>query len=173
VWKLDANGGFEWAGQMGTQGDHYGYAIDVDASGNIYTAGRWSGSGDFDPGAGTYNLTSSAYDGYLIKLTQTSLLSLTYSSAIASAENLLVASDNNTATKTKRNPESDGAQPLSRLAPSVDEALAANENLLVASDNNTATKATRHAEGDWTDGLSGLASSIDEALAEMELSVWR
>jgi hypothetical protein len=74
VWKLNANGGYEWAGAMGTQGDHYGYAIDVDASGNIYTAGRWSGSGDFDPGAGTYNLTSSAYDGYLIKLTQTSSL---------------------------------------------------------------------------------------------------
>jgi hypothetical protein len=74
VWELDANGGYEWAGAMGTQGDHSGYAIDVDASGNIYTAGRWSGSGDFDPGAGTYNLTSSAYGGYLVKLTQTSSL---------------------------------------------------------------------------------------------------
>jgi hypothetical protein len=127
VWKLNANGGFEWAGQMGTQGDHYGYAIDVDASGNIYAAGRWSGSGDFDPGAGTYNLTSSAYDGYLVKLTQTSSLSLTNSSAIFTAENLLVASDNDTATRAKRDREGNRTHALSGIASSIDHALAEME----------------------------------------------
>jgi hypothetical protein len=91
VWKLNANGGYEWAGAMGTQGDHYGYAIDVDASGNIYTAGRWSGSGDFDPGTGTYNLTSSRYVGYLVKLTQTSTLAGSASTSLST--NSLLATE--------------------------------------------------------------------------------
>jgi hypothetical protein len=115
VWQLDANGGFEWAGAMGTQGDHYGFAIDVDSNGNIYTAGRWAGSGDFDPGAGTNNLTSSAYDGYLIKLTQMNSLSLATSSAISNSVNQLAVSSDRVAvgaTKTRR--VRDDARPLQR-----------------------------------------------------------
>jgi hypothetical protein len=60
VSKLDANGNFVWAkgfGGNGASGD-WGYGITVDGAGNVYTTGYFSGTGDFDPGAGITNLTS-------------------------------------------------------------------------------------------------------------------
>ena len=56
--KLDASGNFVWAKQMG---DNLAYnesnSIHIDASGNIYATGAFGGTGDFDPGPGTFNLT--------------------------------------------------------------------------------------------------------------------
>ncbi|MCB9204548.1 MAG: T9SS type A sorting domain-containing protein [Flavobacteriales bacterium] len=70
VQKLDANGDFVWAKSMGSSsGDSYGHAIDIDAAGNVYTTGEFSGIADFDPGAGTYFLSSSGFsDIYYQKL---------------------------------------------------------------------------------------------------------
>ena len=56
--KLDANGNFVWAKQMGETGNDQGLSITVDASGNIYTTGIFRNTVDFDPGAGVYNLTA-------------------------------------------------------------------------------------------------------------------
>jgi len=59
----------EWAKQMGGTGDDYGNAIVVDASGNVYTTGYFNGTVDFNPGAGTYNLTSAgSTDIFISKL---------------------------------------------------------------------------------------------------------
>jgi hypothetical protein len=58
VLKLDANGNFIWAKSFGGTGFDNGYSISIDAVGNAYTTGFFAGTADFDPGAGTFNLTS-------------------------------------------------------------------------------------------------------------------
>lgn len=58
VLKLDSNGNFVWAAQIGGPQFDYGYSIALDKGGNVYTTGWFYDTADFDPGAGTYNLTS-------------------------------------------------------------------------------------------------------------------
>jgi len=67
--KLDAAGNFLWAKSMGGTIDDRGTSIVVDASGNVYTSGYFQGIADFDPGAGTSNLTSTgSWDIFILKL---------------------------------------------------------------------------------------------------------
>ncbi|MCB0855340.1 MAG: hypothetical protein KDD63_24120, partial [Bacteroidetes bacterium] len=49
---------YEWATSFGGTKPDIGRFISVDASGNVYTTGQFEGTADFDPGAGTTNLTS-------------------------------------------------------------------------------------------------------------------
>ncbi|MFT6923491.1 MAG: hypothetical protein ACJA1C_002506 [Crocinitomicaceae bacterium] len=58
IQKLNASGNFLWAKSMGSTGYDYGRSIEVDVSGNVYTTGSFEGTVDFDPGAGTVNVTS-------------------------------------------------------------------------------------------------------------------
>ena len=58
VSKLDANGDFLWARAMGGSTFDAATAVTLDGAGNVYTVGAFSGTVDFDPGAGTFNLTS-------------------------------------------------------------------------------------------------------------------
>ncbi len=55
VAKLDGSGNFVWAKMLGGSGYAEGAGIAVDANGNVYSAGRYSGQTDFDPGAGVTN----------------------------------------------------------------------------------------------------------------------
>jgi len=67
--KLDASGNFVWAKKMDGHGHNIGHSITTDASGNVYTTGYFSGTADFDPGAGIFNLTSAGnYDIFISKL---------------------------------------------------------------------------------------------------------
>ena len=58
VSKLDANGNFLWAKNIGGSGNEASHSIAVDASGNVHTTGVFQNTADFDPGVGVYNLTS-------------------------------------------------------------------------------------------------------------------
>ncbi|KKT18493.1 MAG: hypothetical protein UW02_C0031G0012, partial [Candidatus Nomurabacteria bacterium GW2011_GWB1_43_7] len=58
VLKLDSSGNYVWAKGIGGSGSPTSESIALDNAGNIYTAGRFSAAADFDPGAGTANLTS-------------------------------------------------------------------------------------------------------------------
>jgi hypothetical protein len=60
VSKLDTNGDFVWAKAMGGTLGEYGKGISVDTSGNAHITGYFQGTVDFDPGPGTFNLTSAA-----------------------------------------------------------------------------------------------------------------
>ena len=56
VFGQDAN--FLWVKQFGGTGTSGARSMELDASGNIYTIGGFSGTVDFNPGSGIYNLTS-------------------------------------------------------------------------------------------------------------------
>lgn len=56
--KLDANGQLIWVKTMGGTSLDEGAAISIDEAGNIYTTGLFRNTVDFDPGAGTAELTS-------------------------------------------------------------------------------------------------------------------
>lgn len=67
VQKMDASGTFIWARTFGGTNADVGYAIRVDASGNIYTTGSFVGTADFDPSAGTINFTSAGGNDVFIQ----------------------------------------------------------------------------------------------------------
>jgi len=69
IQKLDSNGNFVWAINIGGSDFDYGLSIAIDTFNNIYTAGSFSGIVDFDPGTGTSNLISNgSNDAFIQKL---------------------------------------------------------------------------------------------------------
>jgi hypothetical protein len=69
VSKLDASGNFVWADSFGGTNFDTGEGLELDASGNIYIGGWFNNTVDFDPGPGTYTISSAAYqDVCIIKL---------------------------------------------------------------------------------------------------------
>ncbi|MEZ4656774.1 MAG: Ig-like domain-containing protein [Caldilineaceae bacterium] len=58
VAKFNNNGALQWAKKAGGPGDDEGYHIEVNSSGNVVTTGYFTDTVDFDPGAGTAELTS-------------------------------------------------------------------------------------------------------------------
>ena len=62
VAKMDINGNWLWAKQAGGTDYHGGYGIAVDANGNSYVTGYFSGSATF----GTTTLTSSGYEDIFV-----------------------------------------------------------------------------------------------------------
>jgi len=69
VSKLDSNGDFLWAKRMGGTSDDSAYRVALDSSGNVHIAGYFIGTADFDPGPGTFDLTSAGTsDVFVAKL---------------------------------------------------------------------------------------------------------
>lgn len=70
ILKLDTNGNFIWAKSIGASGSNYGRAIAVDNTQNVYVAGEFKFTVDFDPGPGVSNLTQTGSNGdvFILKL---------------------------------------------------------------------------------------------------------
>jgi len=69
IQKVDANGNFLWAKQMGGIDNDWSYGISIDADKNVYTTGVFLDTVDFDPGAAVYNLVSKGgWDIFVQKL---------------------------------------------------------------------------------------------------------
>jgi hypothetical protein len=56
--KINNNGNFIWAKQMGSKFSDGGNSIFADVSGNIYTTGRFQDIADLNPNLDTYNVFS-------------------------------------------------------------------------------------------------------------------
>ena len=69
VHKIDSSGNFLWAKSFGGVSFDESYSICSDDLGNVYTIGIFQGTVDFDPGSGTFNLTSIGFrDVFIQKL---------------------------------------------------------------------------------------------------------
>ncbi len=71
ICKIDENGIFKWAKQMPNLGNAQlqEFTMESDSKENIYMAGNFSQSMDFDPGINTFSLTSNGGDdGFAVKL---------------------------------------------------------------------------------------------------------
>lgn len=56
--KLDPNGNFTWAKAISGNNTIWSVSLETDISGNIFCAGYFNGTVDFDPGPSTYTVTS-------------------------------------------------------------------------------------------------------------------
>ncbi len=69
VSKLNAGGTYSWFAKAGASGLDVGWSVTVDAVGNTYATGSFSGTADFDPTPAVNLLTSAgAIDAYVWKL---------------------------------------------------------------------------------------------------------
>ena len=62
ILKTTPNGQIDWVKTIGTTGsgwrDNVPYSVAIDNQRNVYVTGKFRGTGDFNPGAGTFNMTS-------------------------------------------------------------------------------------------------------------------
>ena len=69
VLKLDVNGNLTWARAFGGVAIDNGLDLVLDGAGNVYLAGGFANTVDFDPGAGTFILSAAGFDdGFAMKL---------------------------------------------------------------------------------------------------------
>lgn len=81
VGKYDLNRNYIWARSIGGQNGMAATSVAVDSAGNVYTTGTYSGTTDFDPSSGTYNLNSGVAGAVFVsKLTSAGLFASAASS---------------------------------------------------------------------------------------------
>ncbi len=66
--KLNNSGDFVWAKSIYGSGGSLGYSITTDNAENIYAAGRFAQTSDFDPGPANYSMNSIGNDMFIEKL---------------------------------------------------------------------------------------------------------
>ena len=104
ILKLDSSGNFVWVNSVSGTSDDFVGGLFVDSSNNIYTVGQFYGTADFDPGAGTNNLTSSGNnDTFILKLSQLSTPTTTTTSASSITTTTAVLTGNITDTGGEAN----------------------------------------------------------------------
>lgn len=75
VLKLDSLWNYQWVRTFGGPGSDIGNDITIDSTGNILIAGEFEGTVDFQPGPGTFNLSSQGdVDAFLALYTNTGFL---------------------------------------------------------------------------------------------------
>jgi len=75
VCRLDGSGGFNWARQLGGTGADAAYDLAIGAFGVVFTVGDYTGTADFDPGPGVFNLTAVDSAAFVSKLDNAGQLS--------------------------------------------------------------------------------------------------
>ncbi len=71
VTKLTTGGSVAWSVTFGGTSSDIAWGLAVGGDGSVYVCGQYSGTADFDPGAGVSELTNPAYaDMFLVKLRQ-------------------------------------------------------------------------------------------------------
>ncbi len=71
ILKINSSGNLVWVKQISgdSLSSHYGNTIALDPQGNIYAAGVFLTTTDFDPGPGTFNLTANGvFPSFILKL---------------------------------------------------------------------------------------------------------
>ncbi|MBI1317161.1 hypothetical protein GC167_09955 [bacterium] len=75
VAKYDTTGALVWARKIGGIGIEYAYNMAVDTLDQVYVAGSFQGTVDFNPGSGTLNRTASGTsDAFVLKLSSSGTL---------------------------------------------------------------------------------------------------
>ena len=70
MWKLTSEGAFVWARGLGAGGQDAFNNINVDAAGNVYGGGQFTGTTDLDPGPVHIPVDrAGGWDAFLVKLT--------------------------------------------------------------------------------------------------------
>jgi uncharacterized repeat protein (TIGR01451 family) len=69
VLKIDVGGNFLWAYDLkGPSSQCYLHDLDIDHNDNVYVGGAFSSTVDFDPGVGTFNLTTGSNSAFIQKV---------------------------------------------------------------------------------------------------------
>ena len=66
--SYDSTGNLRWAKQIGGDNFEYVLSVAIDASGDVYFAGGFEGTVDFDPGPGVFELTAPDNENFILKL---------------------------------------------------------------------------------------------------------
>ncbi|MBL7712633.1 MAG: T9SS type A sorting domain-containing protein [Chitinophagaceae bacterium] len=93
VCKLNSSGDLVWARGVGGSEDERSLGRATDGAGQVYTTGTFKGTGDFDPGAGSYPLSAGSEQVFLCKLDASGSFSWAHSMDVSTAMGMKAGND--------------------------------------------------------------------------------